>query len=357
MKRNNPLFLALVLLGFFACQTPFQPPAQNTLVLEAETYDDNGRRKPFERVVIANRGSSDLTVINAVNNKLMGTIMMPNNGEPMYVVHLRKTGKVYVGDRANDLVAVFNQKTMAYEGSIPAGNGVFHMWASRNGSQLWVNNDVDNTTTVIDPVNMSVLGTAVTPADLVAQGGKPHDVFISPNGQFAFVSVLGVSGTNDYIVKYSTSTFMELDRVAVGKDPHLFMDNNSPSLYVACQNTNEVIVINPFNLNIQTSIPFPAAHGIFMSPDGQYVYVSNITGSEVGVISTATNTLLGTNVGTPHPVPHNLAVNSKGKKLFVTHSGATADRVTIYRTNQVNPSFIKSLTAGTNPFGLAYYRF
>ena len=58
----------------------------------------------------------------------------------------------------------------------PAGRGVFHMWADYRGRQLWVNNDIDKTTTVIDPSTLEVLATVPTPADLVAMGGKPHDV-------------------------------------------------------------------------------------------------------------------------------------------------------------------------------------
>jgi len=79
------------------------------------------------------------------------------------------------------------------------------MWADRRGKQLWVNNDIDNTSTVIHLNNLSVLATVPTPADLVALGGKPHDVIIDTNGKYAYVSVVGVPGDVDYVVKYSTT--------------------------------------------------------------------------------------------------------------------------------------------------------
>lgn len=357
MKRTKLFLLAFLSISFWACQPPAQLQETVQLIPVEEEVDANGRRSPRERVVIANRTSRDLTIINAKNDKVLGTIPMPDNGEPMYAVHVAGANAVFVGDRANNRVVAFDESTFAVLGTVAAGAGVFHMWASADGSQLWVNNDIDNTTTIIDPINMSVLGTAQTPADLVALGGKPHDVFVSPDGLSAYVSVLGIAGANDYVISYSTSSFAEQARAAVGQDPHLFADDINNNLYVACQNTNEVIVLDRNTLASQTSIPFAGAHGIFMPQSGDKIYVADIGGARLGVIGTATNTVLGQATNTSVATPHNLAVNAKGSKLYVTHSGGTANQVTIYRLNKTNPIQKSSLTAGTNPFGLTFYGF
>ena len=50
------------------------------------------------------------------------------------------------------------------------------------------------------------------PADLVEQGGKPHDVILDPHhGRYAYVTMIGLTGP-DYVVKFSTESFEELDR-------------------------------------------------------------------------------------------------------------------------------------------------
>jgi DNA-binding beta-propeller fold protein YncE len=69
-----------------------------------------------------------------------------------------------------------------------------------------------------------------------------------------------------------------------------------------------------------------------------------------------TNTLVGDPVDTPYGVPHNIALTPNGKKLYVTHSGGTSDKVTIYRTNGKSPvpEYEGEVTVGLNPFGLAY---
>jgi hypothetical protein len=59
---------------------------------------------------------------------------------------------------------------------------------------------------------------------------------------------------------------------------------------------------------------------------------------------------------TPYPVPHNVAVNNSSKKLYLTHSGGTSDKVTVYSISNHNPVpvFLKEITVELNPFGLAY---
>lgn len=316
--------------------------------------DDHPHGNSDERVVIANRASNSITVIDAKNNTVLNTYPMPNNGEPMYVVHIKPAHAVFVGDRANNLVVAFDDEDFSVKGTVAAGAGVFHMWASPSGNRLWVNNDIDNTTTIINPISMRVVGTAHTPADLVAAGGKPHDVFVDPTRKFAYVSVLGVAGSFDYVVKYNGRTFQEVGRAAVGKDPHLSATRVNNKLYVPCQGNDAVFVLNRNTMAVLDSIPLDNAHGAIMSNSGAYFYSADISGSRLATIDNQANSLLGTPLTTPFPTAHNLAVNSDDSKMFVTHSGGTNDKVTIYDLSPT-PAFSTTLTVGLNPFGLAYY--
>lgn len=341
--------LLVLLLAMTSCS-----PDPELAETKQEQPDLQDRRALKERVVVANRASGDISVVNAKTDALIATYPMPDNGEPMYVVHVRSAHKVFVGDRANNRVVAFNERNFNVEGIIPTGNGVFHMWASPQGNQLWVNNDIDNTTTVINPNSMQVIATVQTPADLVAMGGKPHDVVVTRNA--AFVTVLGVAGTNDYVVKYSASQFCEVARAAVGQDPHVSFTRNNRLLYVPCQNSNTVFVLQRSNLNQVTTIPFDGAHGAGMSNGGEFFYTADISGNRLGAISTSSNSLIGTLPSTPFSTPHNLAINRNDCKLYVTHSGGTADKLSIYHLTPL-PVLESSLTIGTNPFGLTYYKF
>jgi DNA-binding beta-propeller fold protein YncE len=311
------------------------------------------------KIVVANRASGTISVIDVQSDLVTGTFALPagaNAPEPMYVVQVRK--RVFVGDRANNRVVVFNAHSFTVEGTVPAGAGVFHMWADPLDRQLWVNNDIDKTATVIDPITLDVLATVPLPADLSALGGKPHDVILDPIfARFAYVTMIGVAGASDYVVQYSTQNFQEVGRAPVGKDPHLSVAQQNKLLYVPCQGSNVVIVLDRTTLQQLSSIAIPAAHGAGMARNGQTFYTTNIAGggpNGLFVIDTKTNTLLGGGINTPFATPHNIALTPNGHKLYLSHSGATSNKVTIYKISQKVPYFSEEVTVGFNPFGIAY---
>jgi YVTN family beta-propeller protein len=350
-KRRFSIVVSLLVLALLT-----------TLTSSGLAYAGAGTQPARGKVVIANRGSGTISIIDAKSGELVETYNLPtveNEPEPMYVVYSPTKNRVFVGDRANNRVVVFNARDFSVEASVPAGNGVFHMWADPQGKQLWVNNDIDNTSTVVDPNTLKVLATVPTPSDLVALGGKPHDVILGPKGEYAYVTVLGVEGANDYVVQFSTDTFQELRRAPVGKDPHVSLARQNDFLYVPSQGRNVVTVLNRETLSLVTEIGVPGAHGAGMARNGKVFYTTNLPGGGTDglyAIDTRTNTLIGDPVDTPYPIPHNLALTPSSHKLFVTHSGASSDKVTIFATqgNDPVPVLVGEITVGMNPFGLTY---
>lgn len=344
--RKTVLFLVVLLLAL----TAFLPVGT--------VYADDDQKG---EVVVANRGSGSISVIDTQTDQLVDTIPLPdgdNPPEPMYVVFSKKGNFVFVGDRANDRVVAFDAADYSVAGTVDTGAGVFHMWADDRDQFLWVNNDIDNTSTVIDPVSLEVITTVDMPADLLAKGYKPHDVILDPKGRFAYVTLLGGTDPNDYLVQFSTDTFMEVNRAAVGKDPHVSLTQNNDLIYVPAQNSNVVGIFNRETLEFVDEISVPGAHGAGMAPYGQVFYTTNLPGGGTDglfAIDTKTNTVIDS-ADTPYPVPHNIVVTKNNKKLFLTHSGGTANKVTIYAVSVDDPipTLIGAVTVGLNPFGLAY---
>ena len=311
----------------------------------------------YNRVVIANRASGTITAINSDNNEIIGTYNMPNDGEPMYAVYNSDNNTVLVGDYAGKVVA-FDAATFDVTGTANAGDGVFHMWMSPNNKQLWVNNELDRTISVIHPSYLTSIATVYLPQELFDAGYKPHDVILMPNNSAAFVTLLG-PGNEDYVIKYDTETFMETGRVAVGPDPHVSLTAANDKLYVASQGSSELKVFKRSDLSEVSTIQIPNAHGLGMNAAGTYLYIGNI--SEGGTNATytldlATNTLVGNPVDAPFAAPHNYAVSSDNQTLFLTHSGASNNSVSVYDLSPT-PNLITSLTVGNNPFGLVAYTF
>lgn len=339
----------LLIVVFFLVLSAFLP--------SSAAYADSDSKG---EVVVANRASGTISIIDVQTRQLTDTIPLPADGnppEPMYVVFVKEESRVFVGDRANDRVVVFDADDYSVIDTVDTGAGVFHMWADDHGRFLWVNNDIDKTATVIDPASLSVLATVDMPSDLVAAGYIPHDVILDPKGRFAYVTMLGGSGPNDFLVQFSMDTLEEVNRAEAGQDPHVSLTQNNDLIYVPAQGSNVVSVFNRETLELVQEITIPGAHGAFMSPNGQVFYTSNLPGGGTNglfAIDAKTNTVIGS-ADTPYPVPHNIVV-TKDKTLFLTHSGGASDKVTIYTVSVAdpNPTLIDEVSVGLNPFGLAY---
>jgi DNA-binding beta-propeller fold protein YncE len=90
---------------------------------------------------------------------------------------------------------------------------------------------------------------------------------------------------------------------------------------------------------------------------GGIFYTTNLPGGGtdgVFAINIYSKKLVGS-IDAPFPIPHNLSVNLKGNKLYVTHSGATANKVSVYKKSRGSkiPEYVRDITVGLNPFGIS----
>ena len=356
MKKISTLIMLclLAISAVLATGAAFPTRQNESLPLPATQNQTSGR------VVVANRAAGSLSIIDAATDTVVDTVSLPagtNPPEPMYVVYMARYNRVFVGDRANNRVVAFNATDFSVDGTVPAGNGVFHMWGHAKRRQLWVNNDIDNTASVIDPKTLTNIVTVPMPADLVAMGGKPHDVILDK--QSAFVTMVGLTGPDHYVVKFNRRTFREVARRAVGKDPHVILTQKNNRLYVASQDADTIFVLKRRNLDQVATIPVPGAHGVWIPRHAKVLYATNLPGGGIDglyTIDLKKNLTVGSPADTAYPVPHNLVASQDSKKLYVTHSGATADKVTVYAISRQNPvpAPLGEITVGLNPFGLAF---
>lgn len=305
-----------------------------------------GRRRPTPSVVIANRGSGDITVIDS-DTLSTSTVTLPGNAEPMYVNHDPRNGRVLVGDRASSTVVAFDDKSYSVVGTVDVGSGVFHQWLDVRRGRLWVVGTEASTVTVVDSNDLEAEETFAIPDDLIKRGGVTHDVFVA--GPRAFVSVLGLDDGSGAVLQYSTRTLNLTGRIETGGDPHLFVHGGV--LYVPSQDAGTVTAYGAASLRpiCQTSIP--NAHGIFVTKRNE-VFVSNIADGGTDALWSLAGPGLRARrdpIDTAVPVPHNIGVTKSGI-VYITHSGPTANAVSV-----INPHSGQSdiVTAGTNPFGLA----
>jgi len=313
---------------------------------------------------VANRASGSLSIIDIATNQLKDTITLPFNQtdnipEPMYIAYSKPLDVVFVGDRANDRVVVFDPYDYSPITTIATRKGVSHMWAK--GKQLWVVNDIDNTLSVINTHYFSLIKTLSIPEDLIALGGRPHDVILDRHS--AYVTIIGTSDDAGYVVKYSRRNFKEVARARVGGDPHVILNRKYKPLYVASQDGNAVHILNRSNLNEIKKLDIPGAHGMTISTRNNTLYVTNISGggaSGIFAVELKTNSIIGS-VDTPYAVPHSLFVNGEVDKvttgiLCLTHSAHDSGKVTLYKISKQNPlpQLMNEVSVELNPFGLSF---
>jgi YVTN family beta-propeller protein len=305
-----------------------------------------------DQILIANRASGNISIVDSQTNQV-STVFLPaaaNPVDPMYFTFFPTNNQIYVGDRGNDRLVVFNALDWSVVDTIPVGKGVFHQWGTTRQNQLWVVNDQDKSFSVIDMTTNKVIKTVALPADLAA--GTPHDLIMDPRANQAFITVNGLPGP-DVVLRFSTDTFLETGRLTPGDNLHVGIAGKG--LYVAAQDSNLVAIFDKDSLTPFKTLAVSAAHGADVSPDERFFYTTNITGGGPGgliTIDTLTNTIIGV-TDTPFATPHNIAVSQDGTLLFLTHSGPASDKVSFYTIGADGiPVFAGVLTTGNNPFAI-----
>lgn len=326
----------------------------------ADTPIDTGK------IVVANRTSGTLSVIDVATDVVVKTVSVaiPRSRppEPMYVQHVPALHEVFVSDRTNRYVAVYDDETFNLKNTAPLGNGAFHMWADPQGKQLWSVNDIDKTLSVIHPKTLKVVATVSLPKDLIKAGGKPHDIALTPDGSTALVTLTGFSDRG-YVLRYDTKNRKVTHRAIVGVDPHVGISYTKDLVYVACQGSNALHVLKISDLSpLRDPISVNGTHGTGMKHNDQVFYTTNLPGGGkdglVGV-DVDNNTVLSKTDTGGEDVPHNITITGNDSKLYITHSGhgegEIKGEVTVYDVrDDAHPSFLKKIPVGLNPFGIAY---
>jgi YVTN family beta-propeller protein len=131
----------------------------------------------------------------------------------------------------------------------------------------------------------------------------PHEVAISPDHRIAYVSIYGAGIFGNNPNPAQTIAVIDLDQrkqvdtisVAPYFAPHGIMVSATGKLWVSCDASAKLIVVNPETRAIEEAFDTGSfgSHWIALTPDGAKVYISNKTDS-VGVFDVATRRLTAT---------------------------------------------------------------
>lgn len=301
---------------------------------------------------VANRASGTVVIYNADTQVVAETITLEgDNASPTYVAYSKKRDLLYVADFANEEVSLYNAATFAKTGTFSTQMGSFHMWLNDTTDQLWVNNISAKTTSVLNLNDGSSLATLALPMGItLTEDAAQHDVIISPDGRFAYVSIFSQTGTN-YVLQYNAASFELMNSVTVGGDPHLIVTDRF--LYILSQDDSTISEYNFSDLSPTENIgSLMNVHGVTNGTENE-LFLTNISDRKVAQYNPMTQTSsFITDAGSTEGVAHNVAYNPDASVLALTLSGSnTVDFFTITPTGI---TFLSTVTSGDNPFGIVY---
>ena len=128
----------------------------------------------------------------------------------------------------------------------------------------------------------------------------------------------------------------------------LVLSPDGRRLYVACENTDEILVVDTRKRRVTGAIDVgPEPFDMLFSPSGDSLYVSHRWSNDIGVVDLLEGRLVGRIAAGDDP--HDMALSPDHRLLFVANLG-TDDVSVIERAIGTE---IKRLTAGHAPFGMA----
>jgi len=199
---------------------------------------------------------------------------------PAHVVLTPDGRFAYVTNGGESTVSVVDTQARRVAATIPVGASPHGIRLSPDGKEAYVANLKGGTVSVIDTE-------ARREVAKIPVGRGPAQVGFTPDGRLAFASL----SQEDRVVVIDPAARKVIRTVTVGTVPiQVYATPDSRLLFVANQGTKRnpgttvsVIDLGTFEV-VKIVETGPGAHGVVVSGDGRYAYVTNIYANSVSVI-------------------------------------------------------------------------
>ena len=235
--------------------------------------------------------------------------------------------RVYVPNTISNTVSVIDPATDKVVQTIPVGKEPQHVVPSWDLKTLWVNNDLGNSLTPIDPAT----GKAGKPVPV----HDPYNLYFTPDGKHAVVMA-------------------SMDKQLVFRDPHTMAVDKAVPVHcagvnhadfspdgryfiVSCEFSGDLLKVDTAAMKVvaQQKLPFAGAmpQDVKISPDGKTWYVADMMANGVWELNGDTfsrPTLLRTGKGA-----HGLYVSRDSKYLYISNRGEGSISVLDFATGKL----------------------
>jgi YVTN family beta-propeller protein len=269
----------------------------------------------------ANEGGT-ISKITVNDNKVTATIQADG---VVHNIQLSPDGKVVAatlvphtegghsghGDEEAGKVLFYDAYTNELLKEVEVGNHPAHVVYSGDGKYVLVTNNEDDTVSVIDAVTYEAVKTIQT-------GKGPHGFRITADSKFAYIANMG----EDTVSAINLETFEE-ERITTGNTPVTTgMTNDGKTLAVTLFSENSLAIVD---LETEQAVKVEVGAGpaqVYIGPDDKYAYVAN-----QGTEESPSNSMSIVDLETKAVVDeiktgngaHGVTVSSDGKFAYVTN--------------------------------------
>ncbi|MBW5425116.1 hypothetical protein GKQ77_26750 [Streptomyces sp. BG9H] len=247
--------------------------------------------------------------------------------------------RVYVPNTESDTVSVIDPKTFKVIETIKVGDQPQHVVPSWDMKTLWVNNDLGDSLTAIDPVTGET-GRTVDVSD-------PYNLYFTPNGKHAIV----MASMDRELVFRDPRTMNRVKTVPVtcAGVNHADFSMDGRYFIVSCEFSGELLKVDTEKMKVvgQQKIPFKGAmpQDVKMSPDGKTFYIADMMAHGMWVLDGkkfTTPKLLRTGKGC-----HGLYVSRDSKEMYISNRGEGSVSVFDFPKNRLTKKW--KLPQGGSP--------
>ncbi|MBS1494422.1 MAG: beta-propeller fold lactonase family protein [Bacteroidetes bacterium] len=216
---------------------------------------------------------------------------------------------------------------------------------------------------------------------MIPVGGRtsldsPHYIIVDPQQKYFYISLI----QEGYVEKYDVNTYQLIGRIAAGVNPaHIVVSPDNNFIYVtnfeASGTTKRTLKISTAGgmsiVDTATAPQMTAPHGMAITKNGQYIFVTSQLGEYIFKINTSTMDVeiakpvadgvppSGNGTGTHRP--YQCVLSPDDSTLYVTCVGIAGntgkDYVRVFNANTLNPSATTpTILVGDNPLLMKYSR-
>ena len=223
---------------------------------------------------------------------------------------------------------VISQRTFKVVRHFAVGALPQHVTPSYDLRTLWVDNDVGNSLTPLDPRTGAPKGPAV-PVD------DPYNLYFTPNGRFAIVVAERLHRL-DFRDAQTMALSRSLAVPCAGVD-HMDFTADGTHALASCEFSGEMLWLDIPNERVVKAIHLPRAgatpQDVKLSPDGKVFYVADMVANGLWEISARRPHLLGF-LPTGRGV-HGLYPSRDARYLYATNRGEGSISVISFRTRRI----------------------